>query len=103
MDQADLYSVHGALTAQGIRIAEYSQALRESMEALKNLATRVTQMGAQLDALVPHTPEPPLPTTPPPAPTIPTHLPRAHEPLIPAPERYAGDMGFQPTTPHLPH
>ena len=103
MDPADIDSILGALVAQGTLVAEHNKALRDAMEAFKNLATRVTQMGAQLDLLAPHSTAPPLPTAPPPAPTRPTHLPRAREPLIPAPERYAGDMGFQPTTPHLPH
>ena len=86
-------SIRGALAAQGSQVAEHSKALRDAMEAFKNLATRVTQMGAQLDLLAPHTTAPPLPASPPPAPALPTHLPQAHEPLIPAPERYAGDMG----------
>ena len=93
MDPADMDSIRGALAAQGSQVAEHSKALRDAMEAFKNLATRVTQMGAQLDLLAPHTTAPPLPASPPPAPALPTHLPRAHEPLIPAPERYAGDMG----------
>jgi hypothetical protein len=93
MDPADIDSIRGALAAQGALVAEHSNALREAMEAFKSLATRVTQMGAQLDLLVPPATLPPLPVAPPPDPTLSAHLPRAREPLIPAPERYAGDMG----------
>ena len=93
MDPADIDSIRGALAAQGALVAEHSNALREAMEAFKSLATRVTQMGAQLDLLAPLATSPPLPAAHPPSPTLSTHLPRAREPLIPAPERYAGDMG----------
>ena len=93
MDPADIDSIRGALAALGAQVAEHSNALRDAMEAFKNLATRVTQMGAQLDLLAPLATSPPLPAAHPPSPTLSTHLPRAREPLIPAPERYAGDMG----------
>ena len=83
MDPADIDSIRGALAAQGTQVAEHSQALREAMEA----------MGAQLDLLAPLTTAPPPSASPPPASTLPTHLPQAREPLIPAPECYAGDMG----------
>ena len=53
MDPADIDSIRGALAAQGTRVAEHSEALRDAMEAFKNLATRVPD-GCRLDLLAPH-------------------------------------------------
>ena len=67
MDPADIDSIRGALAAQGTQVAEHSKALWDAMEAIKNLATRVTKMGEQSDLLAPHTTAPPLPRPDPPA------------------------------------
>ena len=86
-------SFRQALSTQGARVGEHSQALREMMEAFKDLSTRVTQIGAQLDLLVSHTTTSPPATVPPPVPAPLAQPSQAREPFIPAPERYAGDMG----------
>ena len=93
MDSADMDSFRQTLSTQGVLVGQHSQALQEVMEAFKGLSARVTQMGAQLDLLVSHATASRPATLPPPVPTLPALPPQAREPFIPAPERYAGDMG----------
>ena len=89
---ADMDSFRQTLSTQGALVGQHSQALREVMAF--RLSARVTQMGAQLDLLVSHATASPPATVPPPVPTTPASAAQAREPFIPAPERYAGDMGM---------
>ena len=98
MDPAEIERVKQALTAQGARIGQEDNALKEIMDKLLHLTSGLTQLdnhlhqvSTQLSTLTAPTPGPPLPSPAPAAsPTLPSH---PCEPFIPTPDRYSVELG----------
>lgn len=94
MDPADTEAFRKAIESQGSLVGQHSRVLQEVMEALQKLTTNVAQIRNHLDQVSAHLPSlapQPDPVASAPYPIQSVHYPR--EPHVPAPERYAGDLG----------
>jgi len=87
-DPTDTDHVRQAVTHHGTLLGQHSQALREVMDSLRELTTRVTEIRDQMN--LPSRPEaqPPVP-----APAVSTSV-SVKEPWVPPPDRYEGDFGL---------
>ena len=78
MDPADTEAIRRAISHQQAQLGQHDQALQEITSSLRKLSLTIASR-------LPVTPVPPVP--------VPSHLAPSREPCIPAPERYAGDLG----------
>lgn len=92
MDPADSDSIVRALAAQGQTIGRHEQGLKEIVETLRDLSTKVVDLGAKITAL--QSPEPAsVSTTQQHAQPLDSRPPAPCEPFIPIPQPYSGDLG----------
>ena len=78
MDPADTEAVHWVISHQQAQLGQHDQALQEITSSLRELSLTIASR-------LPVTLVPPVPD--------PSHSASPREPLIPAPERYEGDLG----------
>ncbi|GLD53001.1 uncharacterized protein AKAME5_000581600 [Lates japonicus] len=85
---ADTDPVHQAVSHHGVLLSQHTLALREVMEGLSDLATKVLEIQDQIN-------QPPSPEDQPPAPTsaAPTLVP-IKEPWVPSPDRFDCEFGL---------
>ena len=108
MDPAEISSLRQALVSQGVLMGQHEEALKQIMDTLQRLASRVTQLESRLDQVSTHLLSPPAPapdsdptldsapdstadSAPDSAPVLPSNHPC--EPFIPTPARYSGVLG----------
>ena len=93
MDPADTeanlpgFSLHQAVSSQGIQLGQHSQALHDIIDTLNQLSISISRIEGQ------QAHPPPGPPAPPPPPALPVSNNQPREPFVPAPERYDGCLG----------
>lgn len=93
MDPADAERLKQALALQGSRVGQHETALKEILESLSKLTTRVDQIAAHLVSINPPIPAAAAATNQASSMSLERQPIQPREPFIPTPSRYSGEAG----------